>query len=182
MIKYHLTFSSCPFPSNLLPLFICIFSFTNLLNLSTNLFDSCMETDAGADVVMLDNFSPDELRDASKHLKAKAPYVLIEGSGGITLETIQSFMHPRTLYQHHQFQPMIVSLSFSVVFAVSLFAFASSCDYFHKIHNQSFDNISQMLMSSAHLGCTKAHLMSTSPSKSSTEYSYCCYMSNVSQA
>lgn len=49
---------------------------------------------AGADIVMLDNFSPAEIsRDAEK-LKSKFPHVVIEASGGITLETITAYFSP----------------------------------------------------------------------------------------
>eukprot|EP00049_Salpingoeca_infusionum_P023677 m.13382 g.13382 ORF g.13382 m.13382 type:complete len:295 (+) comp5937_c1_seq1:153-1037(+) len=47
---------------------------------------------AGADVVMLDNFGPDRLRDAAALLKQESPHVCIEASGGITVDTIASFM------------------------------------------------------------------------------------------
>eukprot|EP00943_MAST-04B_sp_MAST-4B-sp1_P004759 g4759.t1 len=48
--------------------------------------------EAGADIVMLDNFTPDELiRDAAV-LKMKYPHVIVEASGGITLDTICSYI------------------------------------------------------------------------------------------
>jgi nicotinate-nucleotide pyrophosphorylase (carboxylating) len=43
--------------------------------------------DAGADIVMLDNMSPEDMRNAVGHIKGKS---LIEASGGITLETIRA--------------------------------------------------------------------------------------------
>lgn len=42
---------------------------------------------------MLDNFSPKEAGEVAKRLKADFPSVIIECSGGITVETIASFMH-----------------------------------------------------------------------------------------
>jgi len=46
---------------------------------------------AGADIVMLDNMKPPQLKEASKKLKTHHPHVLIEGSGGITLETLSEY-------------------------------------------------------------------------------------------
>lgn len=49
---------------------------------------------AGADIVMLDNYSPRDLqRDASK-LKESYPYILVEASGGITNDNITDYMLP----------------------------------------------------------------------------------------
>eukprot|EP00667_Euglena_gracilis_P016708 EG_transcript_17502 len=45
-------------------------------------------TEAGADVVMLDNFGPGELGRAALELKAKYPYVIVEISGGYTPDNI----------------------------------------------------------------------------------------------
>lgn len=49
---------------------------------------------AGADIIMLDNMEPDELKAAAAELKAAHPSVLCEASGGITLETMPSYMSP----------------------------------------------------------------------------------------
>jgi len=49
---------------------------------------------AGADIVMLDNFEPAELAEAAGKLKDAHPHVIIEGSGGITEESIGSYMCP----------------------------------------------------------------------------------------
>lgn len=43
---------------------------------------------AGADIVMLDNFQPNDLKDTAKILKNESPHILIEASGGITLDTL----------------------------------------------------------------------------------------------
>ena len=43
--------------------------------------------DAGADIVMLDNMGPEDMRRAVDHIKGRA---LIEASGGITLDTIRA--------------------------------------------------------------------------------------------
>ncbi len=45
-------------------------------------------TEAGARVLLLDNFSPDELSDIVPVLRQEAPDVVLEASGGIALDTI----------------------------------------------------------------------------------------------
>lgn len=47
---------------------------------------------AGADVVMLDNFKPDDLKSVSRRLKEEYPHVILEASGGITAETFHLFI------------------------------------------------------------------------------------------
>lgn len=49
---------------------------------------------AGADIIMLDNFSAANIAIAAKEIKSQYPNVLIEASGGITRESIHLFMHP----------------------------------------------------------------------------------------
>lgn len=49
---------------------------------------------AGANIVMLDNFEPEGLAAAAATIKAEHPHIIVEGSGGITEETIGSFMSP----------------------------------------------------------------------------------------
>jgi len=46
---------------------------------------------AGAEIVMLDNFAPEQLKEASKNLKQIYPYSLIEASGGVNLNTLSSY-------------------------------------------------------------------------------------------
>lgn len=49
---------------------------------------------AGADIVMLDNFSGDKLKETAATIKAQFPHVLIEASGGITSETMGQYVSP----------------------------------------------------------------------------------------
>jgi nicotinate-nucleotide pyrophosphorylase (carboxylating) len=44
---------------------------------------------AGPDIVLLDNMTPDQLREAVRRRNATAPGVLLEASGGVTLATIR---------------------------------------------------------------------------------------------
>lgn len=47
---------------------------------------------AGADIIMLDNFDPDELKSVSGKLKSEFPHVILEASGGITAETFDQYL------------------------------------------------------------------------------------------
>jgi nicotinate-nucleotide pyrophosphorylase (carboxylating) len=49
---------------------------------------------AGAEVVMLDNYTPDALKEDARRLKEKFPHVKVEASGGITERTIGNFFSP----------------------------------------------------------------------------------------
>ena len=49
---------------------------------------------AGADIVMLDNFQPEGLKAAAAKLKEAFPHVVVEASGGITLETMPQYFSP----------------------------------------------------------------------------------------
>jgi len=43
-------------------------------------------------IVMLDNFGPDQLKADAKTFKERYPHVLVEASGGITAETMSAYM------------------------------------------------------------------------------------------
>ncbi|XP_031723087.1 nicotinate-nucleotide pyrophosphorylase [carboxylating] [Anarrhichthys ocellatus] len=49
---------------------------------------------AGADIVMLDNFQPQELHGAAHALKEEFPTLLIEASGGVTPENLALYLSP----------------------------------------------------------------------------------------
>jgi nicotinate-nucleotide pyrophosphorylase (carboxylating) len=49
---------------------------------------------AGADVVMLDNFDAGPMKEVAARLKGRHPHVLIEGSGGLTEGNIAEFFSP----------------------------------------------------------------------------------------
>ena len=53
--------------------------------------DAVEAATAGADCVMLDNFTPEQVADVAPRLKRKFPNVIIEVSGGINLTTIVSY-------------------------------------------------------------------------------------------
>lgn len=45
---------------------------------------------AGADIIMLDNMSADMMREAVRRIRREAPHIVIEASGGISLETVRT--------------------------------------------------------------------------------------------
>jgi nicotinate-nucleotide pyrophosphorylase (carboxylating) len=47
---------------------------------------------AGADIVMLDNFEPNDLQASARIFKKDFPHVLIEASGGITKHTLKDYL------------------------------------------------------------------------------------------
>ena len=47
--------------------------------------------EAGADIIMFDNFSGEDLLSAAKSLKLQFPHVLVEASGGITEENLHQY-------------------------------------------------------------------------------------------
>lgn len=49
---------------------------------------------AGADLVLLDNFKPEELHPTAQALKAQFPRVAVEASGGVTLSNLSQFCGP----------------------------------------------------------------------------------------
>ena len=46
---------------------------------------------AGCDVVMLDNFKPAQLKDTAKQIKSQHPHILIEASGGVTMDNVHEY-------------------------------------------------------------------------------------------
>ena len=47
---------------------------------------------AGADIVMLDNFEPSQLKQDAATFKSQFPHVTVEASGGITFDTMHSYI------------------------------------------------------------------------------------------
>jgi len=49
---------------------------------------------AGADIIMLDNMTPERVARAAELVKGRAPETLVEVSGGVTLDTVRGFALP----------------------------------------------------------------------------------------
>lgn len=56
--------------------------------------EACEAADAGADVVMLDNFQPQVLHEAAGRIKRQFPRVLVEASGGLTKDNVTAYFGP----------------------------------------------------------------------------------------
>jgi nicotinate-nucleotide pyrophosphorylase (carboxylating) len=56
-----------------------------------NLDEACIAAKAGADIIMLDNYTPDRLKVDAKALKERFPHVTVEASGGITIDTMSGY-------------------------------------------------------------------------------------------
>ncbi len=53
--------------------------------------DQALEAlEAGADIIMLDNMAPPAMEAAVRMIKERAPHIVVEASGGVTLETIRA--------------------------------------------------------------------------------------------
>ncbi|XP_039390220.1 nicotinate-nucleotide pyrophosphorylase [carboxylating] isoform X1 [Mauremys reevesii] len=59
-----------------------------------SLVEALEAAEAGSDIIMLDNFSPEDLHPAASALKAAHPRVMVEASGGISEENISQFFGP----------------------------------------------------------------------------------------
>jgi nicotinate-nucleotide pyrophosphorylase (carboxylating) len=46
--------------------------------------------EAGADIIMLDNMTPDNMSLAVKRIKQVAKHIIVEASGGVTMESLKS--------------------------------------------------------------------------------------------
>jgi len=52
---------------------------------------ACEAMISGSDIVMCDNMTPDEVREVVKYRDQKYPHILLEASGNILLDTIESY-------------------------------------------------------------------------------------------
>ncbi|CAM9907716.1 unnamed protein product [Scytosiphon promiscuus] len=67
--------------------------FSMKIEVETSNYDQAAEAaQAGADIIMLDNFEPAELKAVSRRLKDEFPHVVLEASGGITAESFHHFL------------------------------------------------------------------------------------------
>lgn len=67
--------------------------FSQKIEVECQSLDEALEAaEAGADVVMLDNFTPIQIKHDAPIIKTKYPHVLIEASGGITKDTITEYV------------------------------------------------------------------------------------------
>ena len=70
-----------------------IASFTTKIEVECNCKKDAIEAiDAGADIIMLDNFQSKELKNTAKKLKEKYPNIILEASGGINENNIKDYI------------------------------------------------------------------------------------------
>jgi nicotinate-nucleotide pyrophosphorylase (carboxylating) len=56
-----------------------------------SLHEAIEAAEAGAHIVMLDNFEPQQLKEDAKKLKEMYPHVIVEASGGITMDSMSDY-------------------------------------------------------------------------------------------
>lgn len=67
--------------------------FSQKIEVECQTLEEAMEAaSAGADIVMLDNFEPNQLRADAASFKEHYPHVLVEASGGITISTMKDYL------------------------------------------------------------------------------------------
>ncbi|EXX86756.1 nicotinate-nucleotide pyrophosphorylase [Paenibacillus darwinianus] len=63
---------------------------TMTIEVETESFEQVEEAlDAGADIIMLDNMAPEQMAEAVRRIKSRAPHVTVEASGGVRLDTVR---------------------------------------------------------------------------------------------
>ncbi len=68
-------------------------SWVTKIEIECETFDQVkMAIDAGADIIMCDNMTPDEIRIVANYRDENCPHILLEASGNITEKTIQSYL------------------------------------------------------------------------------------------
>ncbi|NXG43903.1 NADC pyrophosphorylase, partial [Psilopogon haemacephalus] len=60
----------------------------------SSLDEALSAAQSGADLILLDNFRPQDLHPVAARVKEANPRVLVEASGGITLENLPHFLGP----------------------------------------------------------------------------------------
>jgi nicotinate-nucleotide pyrophosphorylase (carboxylating) len=66
--------------------------FTCKIEVEAESFDMAVEAmSAGADIVMCDNMTPELMQEIVEYKRAHHPHILLEASGNISLETIESY-------------------------------------------------------------------------------------------
>ncbi|MBD3840866.1 MAG: carboxylating nicotinate-nucleotide diphosphorylase [Campylobacterales bacterium] len=68
-------------------------SWVTKIEIECETFDQVVEAmEAGADIIMCDNMTPDQIKEVSKYRNETHPHVLLEASGNITTKTIESYL------------------------------------------------------------------------------------------
>ena len=68
-------------------------SWVTKIEIECETFEQVQEAmDAGADIIMCDNMTPEQIGNVSKFRDEQYPHILLEASGNITEETIESYL------------------------------------------------------------------------------------------
>ncbi len=68
-------------------------SWVTKIEIECETFDQVVEAmEAGGDIIMCDNMTPEQIKDISSYRDENYPHVMLEASGNITEETIQSYL------------------------------------------------------------------------------------------
>ena len=69
-------------------------SWVTKIEIECETFDQVVEAmEAGGDIIMCDNMSPEQIKDVSNYRDENYPHVMLEASGNITDETISSYLN-----------------------------------------------------------------------------------------
>jgi len=86
---------SCGSITNAVKKAISVGGFSLKIEVECRSYEEAIESiNAGAHIVMLDNFEPNKLKETAEAIKKLHPYILIEASGGVTLETLSNYFSP----------------------------------------------------------------------------------------
>jgi len=68
-------------------------SWVTKIEIECETFDQVIEAmEAGADIIMCDNMTPQQIKEVSKYRDQTHPHVLLEASGNVTTQTISSYL------------------------------------------------------------------------------------------
>lgn len=83
---------SCGSITNAVKKAATVAGFTQKIEVECQSLEEALEAaEAGAHIIMLDNFKPQQLKRDAAILKSKYPHVIVEASGGITMETMSDY-------------------------------------------------------------------------------------------
>jgi len=86
---------SCGNITNAVKKAISVGGFSLKIEVECRSFEEAIESiNAGAHIVMLDNFLPNKLKETAEAIKKLHPSILIEASGGVTIETLPQYFSP----------------------------------------------------------------------------------------
>lgn len=90
-------------------------SFTKKIEIEVeNRKEALAALEGGADIIMLDNFRPEEVKALSKELRKQRPEIIIEASGGIRPEEVEKYAEGADIVSLGWLTHSVKSLDFSM--------------------------------------------------------------------